>query len=102
VASGFRAGDRVEWNSEAGRVRGRILRKITSPIVFKGYRRHATREQPQYLITSEKTDHIAIHKGTALRRLRGGTAPSSRAHAPRRRPSRGVRVRRARRRAGGR
>ncbi len=37
----LRVGDRVAWNSEAGRVTGVIFRKITSEIVFKGYRRHA-------------------------------------------------------------
>ena len=34
---------------------------------FKGYVHHASREAPQYLIKSDKTDHVAIHKGTALR-----------------------------------
>ena len=65
----FKVGDHVSWNSEAGRVRGVIQKKITSEIVFKGYRRHASKEEPQYLIKSDKTDHIAIHKGTALRKL---------------------------------
>jgi hypothetical protein len=70
----FKPGDHVEWNSEAGRVRGTIQKKITSEIVFKGYKRHASKEQPQYLIKSDKTDHIAIHKGSALRKIkkRGG------------------------------
>jgi hypothetical protein len=34
----FKVGDHVSWNSEAGRVRGTIRRKITKPITFKGYR----------------------------------------------------------------
>ena len=33
----FKVGDHVEWNSEAGRVRGTIKKKITSEIAFKGY-----------------------------------------------------------------
>jgi hypothetical protein len=66
----FKRGDHVEWNSEAGRVRGTIQKKITSPITFKGYVRHASKEVPQYLIKSDKTDHIAIHKGSALKKLR--------------------------------
>lgn len=65
----FRVGERVSWNSEAGRVSGVIRKKITSEITFKGYRRHATPQAPQYLIESDKTDHVAIHKGTALRRI---------------------------------
>jgi len=65
----LRVGDHVAWNSEAGRVTGVIFRKIVSEIVFKGYRRHASRDEPQYLIKSDKTDHVAIHKATALRRI---------------------------------
>jgi hypothetical protein len=65
----FRRGDRVSWNSEAARVTGIIQRKVTRQIVFKGYKRHATPDEPQYIIKSDKTDHIAIHKGSALRRI---------------------------------
>lgn len=65
----FKVGDHVEWNSEAGRVRGTIKKKVTSEIKFKGYTRHASKDEPQYLIKSDKTDHIAIHKGSALKKL---------------------------------
>jgi len=67
----FKIGDRVSWNSEAGRVRGRIVRVVTTPIQFKGYTVHASADEPQYEIKSDKTDHITMHKGSALRRLRG-------------------------------
>jgi hypothetical protein len=66
----FKRGDRVEWNSEAGRVTGIVQKKITSEISFKGYKRHASKDAPQYIIKSDKTDHIAIHKGSALRKIR--------------------------------
>ena len=62
-------GDHVEWNSEAGRVRGRIIRKVTSRIKFKGYTVHASKQEPQYEIKSDKTDHLAMHKGSALKKL---------------------------------
>jgi hypothetical protein len=62
----FKIGDHVRWNSEAGRVSGLIIKKITSDTKFKGYVHHASREAPQYLIKSDKTEHIAIHKGAAL------------------------------------
>jgi hypothetical protein len=65
----FERGDHVSWNSEAGRVSGRISRVITSEIEFNGYRVHATPEAPQYEIKSDKTDHIAMHKGSALTKL---------------------------------
>jgi len=65
----FKRGDHVSWNSEAGRVSGRITRVLTSEIKFKGYTVHASKDEPQYEIKSDKTDHIAMHKGSALRRL---------------------------------
>ncbi len=69
MANDFKVGDHVEWNSEAGRVRGTIKKKITSEIMFKGYTVHASKEDPQYLIDSDKTDHQAMHKGSALKKI---------------------------------
>lgn len=66
----FKVGDHVEWNSEAGMVRGKIEKKITSATKFKNYRVRATPEEPQYRIKSVKTDHIAMHKGSALKKLK--------------------------------
>jgi len=69
MAKTFKIGDRVSWNSEAGRVRGRIVRVHRSDVTVKGYIHHASEDEPQYEIKSDKTDHIAFHKGKALRRL---------------------------------
>lgn len=66
----FKVGDHVEWNSEAGRVRGTIKKRITSEIKFKGYTVHASKIEPQYLIKSDTTDHMAMHKGSALTKLK--------------------------------
>jgi len=65
----FKVGDHVSWNSEAGRVSGRIIKVVTSNISFEGYVRHASEDEPQYEIKSDKTDHIAMHKGSALTKL---------------------------------
>lgn len=67
----FKVGDRVAWNSEAGRVSGKIIKKHTENFEFKGRTRHATLEEPQYEIASDKTDHIAAHKHSALEYLDG-------------------------------
>jgi hypothetical protein len=66
----FKVGDVVQWNSEAGRVCGKIKKKITKQITFKGYKVHASKEEPQYLIKSIKTDHLAMHKGSALKKIK--------------------------------
>jgi len=70
MAKTFRVGDHVTWNSEAGRVSGRIVRDHTKDVNYKGYIHHASRDDPQYEIKSDKTDHIALHKGRVLRHLR--------------------------------
>ena len=67
MSNTFKVGDHVRWNSEAGQVSGIIARKLTADTTFKGYVHHASKAAPQYLIKSDKTDHVAIHKGTALR-----------------------------------
>jgi len=69
VTKRFKIGDRVTWNSEAGRVSGTIIRVHTRNVDYKGYTHHASPEFPQYQIKSSKTDHIAMHKGAALTRL---------------------------------
>jgi Hypervirulence associated proteins TUDOR domain len=66
----FKVGDHVSWNSEAGRVRGRIVKVHRKDVNYKSYTHHATPDEPQYEIKSDKTDHVAMHKGSALRKLR--------------------------------
>lgn len=62
----FKVGDHVKWNSEAGHVSGKIIKIHTADFNYKGYTHHASKEDPQYEIKSDKTDHIAAHKGSAL------------------------------------
>lgn len=69
MTQAFKIGDHVSWNSEAGWVSGHIVRIHTKDTNYKGYVHHASEDDPQYEIKSDKTDHIAMHKGKALRRL---------------------------------
>ena len=62
----YKVGEHVSWNSEAGRVRGRITKVHTSDFEFMGRMRRASDDDPQYEIKSDKTDHVAAHKGSAL------------------------------------
>ncbi|MCQ4300349.1 DUF2945 domain-containing protein [Pseudomonas songnenensis] len=65
----YKVGDHVSWNSEAGRVSGTITRVHTADTEYKGHRRRASPEDPQYEIKSDKTDHVAMHKESALKKL---------------------------------
>ena len=68
MAAKFNVGDRVTWNSEAGHVSGTIIKVHTANFDHKGYLHHASETEPQYAIKSGKTDHIAMHKGSALKK----------------------------------
>jgi len=65
----FKVGDHVSWNSEAGRGRGTIKKRVSTEMKFKGYTVRASKDEPQYLIESDTTDHLAMHKGSALKKL---------------------------------
>jgi hypothetical protein len=69
MAQKFKINDHVGWNSEAGHVSGKIIKIHTTDFDYKGYTHHATEDDPQYEIKSDKTDHIAAHKGTALKHI---------------------------------
>ena len=66
----FKVGDHVTWNSEAGYVSGRIIKIHTADFNYKGYTHHASKEEPQYEIKSDKSDHVAAHKGSALKKIK--------------------------------
>ncbi|HEY4127497.1 MAG TPA: DUF2945 domain-containing protein [Gammaproteobacteria bacterium] len=64
----FEVGDHVTWNSEAGNVSGHIIKVHTRDTDYKGHTHHASRDEPQYEIKSDKTEHVAMHKGKALKK----------------------------------
>lgn len=66
----FTVGDHVSWNSEAGRVAGTIKKIHRKDLRYKGYIHHASADDPQYEIKSDKSDHVALHKSSALKRIR--------------------------------
>ena len=70
MTNAFKVGDHVTWNSEAGHVSGRIVKVHTENVNYKGYIHHASKEEPQYEIKGDKTDHVALHKPAALKLLR--------------------------------
>lgn len=69
MAHEFEVGDHVRWNSEAGHVTGRIVKVHTNDIDYKGHIHRCSPADPQYAIKSDKTDHVALHKGAALHKI---------------------------------
>lgn len=64
----FSVGDHVRWNSEAGHVSGTIRKVHTEDVQYKGHMHRCSPDDPQFEIDSDKTDHVALHKGSALKK----------------------------------
>jgi hypothetical protein len=63
----FKQGDKVKWKSHGGEGVGRVERRITSDTEAGGRTVRASKDEPQYLVKSEKSGGTAVHKPEALR-----------------------------------
>ena len=59
----FKRGDYVEWNSEAGRVRGTIIKRVVLATRFKGYVHDASKDEPQYGIKRIRLITLRLIRG---------------------------------------
>ena len=61
-------GDKVEWDSSGGHSTGKVVKKVTSTTQIKGHKVAATRDEPQYIVESEKSGKQAAHKAESLKK----------------------------------
>lgn len=66
--SEFTKGDRVAWSSHGGEAVGEVLKKITEDTEEAGRTVRASKDEPQYLVRSDKSGGEAVHKASALRK----------------------------------
>ncbi|XHX76036.1 MAG: DUF2945 domain-containing protein [Stenomitos frigidus ULC029] len=67
MTDSFKKGDRVEWKSAQGTVKGVVKRKLTEPTDIKGHHVAASDDNPEYLVESDRTGKEAAHKPEALK-----------------------------------
>ena len=65
----FKKGDKVEWNSAQGKITGEVKKKLTSPTDIKKHHVAASKDNPEYLVESEKTGKEAAHKPDSLKKV---------------------------------
>ena len=63
----FRTGDKVEWDSSGGHSVGKVVRKITTPTQIKGHKVAASKDNPEFIVKSDKGGEAA-HKPGALKK----------------------------------
>jgi hypothetical protein len=66
MARSFKKGDKVSWNTSQGKTHGKVKRKLTSDTKVGGQKISASKEDPRYLVVSDKTGKEAAHKADAL------------------------------------
>lgn len=68
MTDSFKKGDKVEWESSQGTVKGTVEKKLTSPTKIKGHQVAASPDNPEYLVSSDKTGSQAAHKPGSLKK----------------------------------
>ena len=68
MAKAPKPGDKVAWGSSQGETHGTVEKQVTSTTKVKGHVAKATKEDPQYLVKSDKTGAKAVHKPDELKR----------------------------------
>ncbi|HEY6743474.1 MAG TPA: DUF2945 domain-containing protein [Lapillicoccus sp.] len=66
----LKKGDKVEWSSHGGTASGEVEKEITERTEAAGRKIAASKDDPQYLVKSEKSGGEAVHKPSALRKKR--------------------------------
>jgi hypothetical protein len=65
----FKKGDAVEWKTSQGKTQGEVKQKLTSSTEIKGHHVAASKENPEYLVESDKTGKQAAHKPESLKKV---------------------------------
>jgi hypothetical protein len=66
----LKMGDRVQWDSHGGTAEGEVEKKITRDTEAAKRTVRASKQEPQYLVRSDKSGGEAVHKPEALRKQR--------------------------------
>jgi DUF2945 family protein len=69
MAQDFKRGDRVEWNFRGRSVAGRVRRRLTKRTEVGGQMVAASKDDPRYLVRSDKSGKETVRRGAALTRV---------------------------------
>ena len=65
----FKRGDRVEWSFRGHTVTGRVRRRLTARSEIAGQVVAASKDDPRYVVRSDKSGKETTRRPQALRRL---------------------------------
>ena len=67
MADNLKKGDKVTWKSHGGTAHGTVEKKVTSDTKIKGHQVRADKDDPQFIVKSDKGGEAA-HKAGALKK----------------------------------
>ena len=66
MAKDLKKGDEVTWETSQGETHGTVEKKLTAPTDIKSHHVATSKDNPEYLVKSDKTGKEAAHKPDAL------------------------------------
>ena len=68
MAKELKKDDEVSWGTSQGETHGKVEKKLTSETKIKGHEVKASKDDPEYLVKSDKTGAEAAHKPGELKK----------------------------------
>jgi hypothetical protein len=68
MAKSLKTGDKVSWDSSGGHSIGKVVKKQTRATQIKGHKVAASKDNPQYIVKSDKSGKTAAHKPSELKK----------------------------------
>lgn len=64
----LKKGDKVTWGTSQGETHGVVEKKVTSETHIKGHVAKPTKDDPQFVVKSDKSGKEAVHKPAELKK----------------------------------
>jgi hypothetical protein len=64
----LKKGDEVAWDTSQGKTHGKVVKKQTSQTQIKGHKVAASKDNPQYIVESDKSGKKAAHRPGELKK----------------------------------
>ncbi len=68
MAKELKPGDKVKWGTSQGETHGEVVKKQTTPTKIKSHKVAASKDNPEYIVKSDKSGKPAAHKPEELKK----------------------------------
>lgn len=64
----LKRGDKVSWNTSQGKTTGKVVKRTTTKGKIKTHTVAASKDNPEFIVKSDKSGQVAAHKKSALKK----------------------------------